>query len=112
MAAGAEADELRRIAQLGLPLVVLALEGSKVDEQGLRGGLAGQWRERPGLPDVVDHRRLQHETGHCLTCPMSAAWSAMVVPHAETTASSQASSITKRRSASGVWRCCNARRQP
>src|SRR5712692_1667134 len=78
MSARAEADELGRIAHVGLPLVVLALEPGQVDQHGLRGRLAGQWGDRGRLLRVVHHRGLHYDTGHGLTCQMSAAYSAMV----------------------------------
>src|SRR5438876_7928553 len=78
MAARAKADELRRVAHIGLPLVVLSLEPDQVDQQGLRRRLAGQRRNRGRLFHVVDHRGLHHATGHGVTCQMSAAYSAMV----------------------------------
>src|SRR3989442_8011196 len=78
MAARAEADELRRIVHLGLALVVLPLEPGQVDQHGHRSRLARQRGNRGGLFHVVDHRGLHHDTGHGLTCQMSAAYSAMV----------------------------------
>src|SRR5262245_13433969 len=79
MAARAEADELRRIVHVGLPLVVLALEPGQVDQHGRRGRLAGQRRDRSRLVHVVvDHRRLPYGTGHGLTCQMLAAYSLIV----------------------------------
>ena len=44
MAAGAEADQLLRIGQIGPALVVVALQPSQIDEQLGRGRLAGQGR--------------------------------------------------------------------
>src|SRR6058998_3464050 len=78
MAARAEADELRRIVHLGLAPVVLPLEPGQVDQHGHRSRLARQRGNRGGLLHVVDHRGLHHDTGHGLTCQMSAAYSAMV----------------------------------
>ena len=78
MAARAEADQLRRIVQIGLPLVVLPLEPGQVDQHGRRGRLASQRGNRGGLVHVVDHRRLHHATGHGFRCQMSAAYSAIV----------------------------------
>src|SRR4029450_10295963 len=106
VSAGAEADELGRIARVrlslvviglgagpghpqrlpgggraprvGLPLVVLALEPGQVHQHRLRSRLAGQRRERRRLLRVVDHRSLRHTVGHGFTWQMSAAYSAMV----------------------------------
>src|SRR5215471_21221730 len=78
MAAGAEADELRRIVHLRLALVVLPLEPGQVDQDGQRGRFASQRRDVSGLFHVVDHRRFHHDTGQGLTCQMSAAYSAIV----------------------------------
>jgi hypothetical protein len=41
MAAGAEADQLGGITNVRPSLVVLALEAGEVDDEGLRGRLAG-----------------------------------------------------------------------
>src|SRR5215472_18740150 len=78
MAAGAEADELRGIVHVRLALVVLPLEPGQVDQDRPRGRMAGQRGDGGGLFHVVDHRRLHHDTGHGLTCQMSAAYSAIV----------------------------------
>src|SRR5262245_65165150 len=78
MAARAEADELRRVAHVGLALVVLPLEPGQVDQDGRRGRVAGQRRDGRGLFHVVGHRWLHHDTGLGLTCQMSAAYSAIV----------------------------------
>src|ERR1700740_1036570 len=81
MAAGAEADELSRIAKLGLSLVVLALELRQIDDHGRRRRLASQRRDHRGfllVVHLVDHRGLRHHTGHGLTCQISAAYSAIV----------------------------------
>ena len=77
MPARPEADELGRVAHVGRPLVVLPLEPGQVDQHGLRGGLAGQRRDRD-RPLRPVHRALHHDTGHGLTRQMSAAYSAMV----------------------------------
>src|SRR5712672_1896077 len=63
-----EADELGRVAGIGLAPVVLALEACDVDEQGLRCRLAGQRREL----------RFHQGTGQGLTFQIAAAYSAMV----------------------------------
>src|SRR5262245_60242406 len=78
MSAGAEADELRRIIQLGLTLVVLPLGPVQGDHNGPRGRLAGQRGNRPRFPHIVEHGRLPHDTGHGVTRQMSAAYSEML----------------------------------
>ena len=78
MSAGAEADDLRRIVHLGLALVVLPLESVQVDQDRLRGRLAGQRRDRPDLPLIVEHGGLPHGTRHGVARQMSAAYSEMV----------------------------------
>src|SRR5262249_36509003 len=78
MSAGVEADELRRIIQLGLTLVVLQLESVQVDQDRRRGRLAGQWGDRPGFSHIVEHSRLSYNTGHGVTRQMSAAYSEML----------------------------------
>src|SRR6266851_7702783 len=112
MSARAEAYELGRIAHVGRPFIVLPLEPGQVDQHGLRGWFAGQRRDRGRLLRVVDHRGLHHDTGHALTCQMSAAYSAMVrslenLPELATFrmalrahSSESAYSVTSRRSAS------------
>ena len=89
MAARAEGDELRRVVQFGLALVVRTFEPSDIQPHGRWRRLTRQRRNRARLFHVVDHRRLHHETGHGLTCQMSAAYSAIVrslenVPEADT----------------------------
>src|SRR5262249_10446189 len=68
MAAGAEADELGRVVQLRLALVVLALELVEIDDHGRRRRLAGQRRD-DGIPP---------DTRQGFACQMSAAYSAIV----------------------------------
>src|SRR5678815_1194154 len=89
MAARAEGDEMRRVVQYGLALVVLTFEPSDIQQHGRWGRLTRQRRNRAGLFHVVGHRRLHHETGQDVTCQMSAAYSAMVrslenLPEADT----------------------------
>ena len=48
MAAGAEADELLRIVQIRLPLVIGALQLSRFDQQFMRRGFAGQGMQSHG----------------------------------------------------------------
>jgi hypothetical protein len=78
MPAGAEADELARITQVGLPFVVLPLELGQIDQQGLGGRLAGQRRDRGQVLHATRGRGLHYGTGHGLTSQISAAYSAMV----------------------------------
>src|SRR5262245_10970967 len=78
MAARAEADELRGIVHLGLALVVRPLESAQVDQDRERRRLAGQRGNPGGFFRVVGHGVLHHDTGHALTCHMSAAYSAIV----------------------------------
>ena len=81
VAAGPEADELGRIPHIGLPLVVLPLESRQIDDHGRRRRLPGQRGNRGSLLPIVqlvDHRGLHHDTGHGLTCQISAAYSAIV----------------------------------
>src|SRR4029434_1634380 len=78
MAARAEGDELRRVVQFGLALVILTVEPSDIQQHGRWRSPTRQRRNRAGLFHIVDHRRLHHETGHGLTCQMSAAYSAIV----------------------------------
>ena len=55
MAAGPEADELRRVGRVRCPLVVLAHEAARVHQHLRRGRLAGQRR---------DHHRVHGHAGH------------------------------------------------
>ncbi len=67
MTAGAEADPLIRVGKIGLALIIIPLQPAQVHQHGLRGRLAGEWREGA-----------VHNTGHRCTFQISLAYWAMV----------------------------------